>query len=135
MLHFMANNKLTAPDSRPDFTREKQFFAGTSLNQAKHTTWMLHVHILSSLCTHRKQVEQVRVGVDVRRCGLDQRQLLKDGVQLLGLSQVDSRFIFVGPVRQRHVHGYKVFQVYAEDGESKAGALGEALAVLTVVPT
>lgn len=96
---------------------------------------MLHARILSSLCTHREQVEQVRVGIDVRRRGLDQRQLLKDGVQLLGLSQVDSCFIFVGPVRQRHVHGYKVFQVYAEDGESKARALGEALAVLTVVPT
>lgn len=96
---------------------------------------MLRTHILPSLCTHRKQVEQVCVGIDVRRCGLDQRQLLKDGIKLLGLSQVDACFLFVSPVWQRHVHGYQVLQVHTEDGESKARALGEALAVLTVVPT
>ncbi len=92
-------------------------------------------YILSTLCTHRKQVEQVGVGVDVWRCGLNQRQLLEDGIQLLGLCQVDACFLFVGPVRQRHMHGYQVLEVHAEDGESKAYALGEALAVLTVVPT
>lgn len=114
-MHFMMNNKSTAADPGPDF---------------------LCRHIFkSTFSTHREQVEQVCVGIDVGRCGLDQRQLLKDGIKLLGLSQVDARFLFVSPVRQRHVHGYQVFQVHTEDRESKAQALGEALAVLTVVPT
>lgn len=85
------------------------------------------------VCTHRQQVEQVCVGVHVGWCDLDQRQLLEDGVQLLGLGQVDPRLLFVGPVLQRHVHGYQVLQVHAEDGEAEAGALREPLAVLAVV--
>lgn len=112
----------------------KLFCEGTSGFQAGRCgcRTSVHIHILS---THREQVEQVCVGVDVRWCGLDQRQLLKDGVQLLGLRQVDPRFLFVCPVWQRHVHGYQVFQVHAEYGEAEARALGEALSVLTVVPT
>lgn len=130
---FCCTSWCTTPDSGPQY---KLFFAcfGISLIQEKHSSWTLHIH-LSSLCTHRKQVQQVCVGIDARRGGLDLRQLLKDGVQLLGLSQVNPRFLFVCPVWQRHVHGYKVFQVHAEDRESKAWALGETLAVLTVVPT
>lgn len=90
--------------------------------------------ILSILGTHRQQVEQVCVGIDVRRRSLDERQLLEDSVQLLGLGQIDPRFLFVDPVWQRHVYCYEVFQVHAKDRESKTQALGEALAVLTVVP-
>lgn len=96
---------------------------------------MLQVEFLFSLSTHREQVKQVCVGIDVWRCVLDERQLLKDSIELLGLGQVDPCFLFVNPVWQRHVHGYEVFQVHAEDGESKARALREALTVLTVVPT
>lgn len=129
------NNKLTAPDSGPDFTQCKLFFAGTSVIQDKHSSWMLHIHILFSLCTHCKQVEQICVGIDVGRCVLDHRQLLKNGVQLLGLGEVDPCFLFVSPVWQRHVHSYQVFQVHAEDWESKSRALRKAFAVLTVVPT
>lgn len=33
------------------------------------------------------------------------------------------------------MHGNEVFQVHAQDGEAKSRALGEALAVLAVVPT
>lgn len=84
---------------------------------------------------HREQVDQVRVGVNVGRGVLDERELQKDGVQLLGLAQIDARLLFVGPVRQRHVHGYEVLEVHAQDGESEALALREALAVLAVVPT
>lgn len=98
-------------------------------------TWFyLFLEILSSLGTHRQQVEQVCVGIDVRRCSLDERQLLEDSVQLLGLGQIDPRFLFVDPIWQRHVHCYEVFQVHTQDRESKTQALREALAVLTVVP-
>lgn len=91
--------------------------------------------VLSSRCTHCKQVEQVCVGVDVRRRVLDECQLLKDGVQLLGFGEVDTCFLFINPVWKRHMHGYEVFQVHTKDGESKARALWEAFAVLAVVPT
>lgn len=121
-------HKLITPDSGPDFILCNPFFAS-----------LIHIHLTHrnslQFCTDRKQVEQVCVGIDVRRCGLDERQFLEDSIQLLGLGQVDPCFLFVNPVWQRHVHGYEVFQVYTQDRESKAGALGEALAVLTVVPT
>lgn len=71
-------------------------------------------------CTHREQVEQVHVGIDVGRCGLNERQLLKDSIQLLGFGQVDLCFLFVDPVWQRHMNSYEVFQVHTKDGESKA---------------
>lgn len=74
----------------------------------------------SSCWTHSQQVQQVRVGVDVRRRVLDERQLLKDGVQLLGFGQVDPSLVFVRPVWQRHVHGYQVLQVHSQDGESES---------------
>lgn len=83
--------------------------------------------------TNREQVQQVCVGVHVGRSDLDQCQLLQDGVQLLGLGEVDPCLLLVGPVGQRHVHGDEVFQVHAQDGEAEARALGEALAVLAVV--
>lgn len=79
-----------------------------------------HTHILSRLSTHREQVEQVCVGIDAGRRGLDERQLLKDGVQLLGFGHVDPCLLFVGPVWQRHMDSYQVFQVHAKNGESEA---------------
>lgn len=48
--------------------------------------------------THREQVEQVCVGIDVGRRVLNHGQLLQDGVQLLGLGEIDPGFLFVGPV-------------------------------------
>lgn len=134
LLHFMMN-KLPAPGSGPDSTRCKLFVESTSSTQANHLrTFLDAAHTHSSLCTHREQVEQIRVGIDAGRRVLDLRQLSEDGVQLLGLCQVDPCLLFVGPVWQRHMHGYQVFQMHTEDRKSKAGAFREALAVLTVVP-
>ena len=86
-------------------------------------------------CTHNEQVEEIRAGINLRRCALDQRQLLQDGVQLLGLRQVDPALLWVGPVWQGHVDSYKVLQVHTQDGETEACALREALAVAAVVTT
>lgn len=60
---------------------------------------------------------------------------MEDGVQLLRFGQVDPHFLLVHPVWQSHMHSYEVFQVHAQDGESKSRALGEPLAVLGIVPT
>lgn len=53
---------------------------------------------VSGCHAYREQVEEVHVGVDAGRGALDERQLLEDGVQLLGFGQVDPRLLFVHPV-------------------------------------
>ena len=83
---------------------------------------------------HREQVEKVVPLSDAGRCGLDQCQLLKDAVKLLGLDQVDPALGGVGPFWQGHVHRDQVLQVDAQDGETEALAFGEALAIMAVVP-
>lgn len=83
---------------------------------------------------HHEQVEEVGPLRDAGRRALDQRQLLEDAVELLGLDQVDPALGAVGPVRQSHVHRDQILQVDTQDGKAKTLTLGEALAVMAVVP-
>lgn len=85
--------------------------------------------------THRQQVDQVGVGIDVGWGVLDESELLQNRMQLLRLGQVHPRLLFVDPIWQRHVHGDEVLEVHAKDGKPEARALRETLAVMTVVPT
>lgn len=67
--------------------------------------------------SHRKKVKQVGVGVYVGRHGLDQCQLMQYRVELLGLRQINTRFLIISPIRQSHMHRDQILQMNPQDRE------------------
>ena len=87
--------------------------------------------IKKCLVWYREQMQEVFVGLEGRRAGVDGHQVVDVAVQVLQLAQVD--LVHVDVVRQGLVQRDQVLQVDAQDGDLEAGALVVNPSVVDVV--
>lgn len=81
--------------------------------------------------THREQVDQIHVGLQVVRGILQGDQFTQGDGELVHFHNV--HFVLLCPVWENDMDGYQVFQVHAKDGDFEAIAVRKGLAVITVI--
>lgn len=84
-------------------------------------------------CSHRKQTQQVRVGLHRWPQAGHHGQLLQDAEELLHFGPIEPGPGRVQPVRQCQLQGHQVLEVDTQDGEAEAHTSCQPAPVVTIV--